>query len=734
MKNKWVKRSIAAGLILMLCVVGLHIGLHVLSSRAWVHQKISEKLAQATGREVRLGHALLNLRGVSVQDVALSKLGGFEAGEMFHVRQAQVRVSLWHLLYGHFKIKAVKVNGLSLHVVRDEKGKLNVDFSDDAAPDIAAEKEDFSKPFSMSIDVLAARDLYLSYEDQQTRLLAELQHTDISVRRFAWNKPFEVRFNTSAVYQQDERKLQIPAGLVAKVNLADLNLADARVDISSLSFHSGETRLRGEGSVQNFINPQFDFALHGKNFASENVEGFVPAEYPFALKHVSLRARGTFSSEQKQLRLEDSALLLPGTELSLGGLMRFAKGEYDIVARLQAQLDELAAGLSFLSSYKLAGNLTMLLRATHKQLSVQAELSEGGAGLSQVGELASVQATLDANGQMDGKNGQGTLGITGELNGEKIQTDFSFTQTPHELVANLKTAADRLILPPVPPDKNAKADETVQKMPTEQTGPVSEEKSDWPFPPLTAKADVKFGSLDAPYLNGKDFNFQLDMKGITPKMDNAHGTLALSVADGKITDLYKLTNSNAVMKVLFMSLNVVGKVFNSLDVLSVLGGLAGSSDKSTGEEVIKMVPDENGELIPVKVPAHARKMDGALAYDKFTTDVQFDDGLATIRAGHFVSGMMSFNLSGTTDFNTEKIDMTVHAAPGKHETDGVMPLTLKIGGTVSEPSGSMSVMGSMASLVTQGVTNNFASRAVKKTVGGLFGLFKKKEKEEPVQE
>ena len=44
--------------------------------------------------------------------------------------------------------------------------------------------------------------------------------------------------------------------------------------------------------------------------------------------------------------------------------------------------------------------------------------------------------------------------------------------------------------------------------------------------------------------------------------------------------------------------------------------------------------------------------------------------------------MMSFNLSGTTNFKTEKVNMTVHAAPGKHETDGVMPLTLKIGGTV----------------------------------------------------
>ena len=73
--------------------------------------------------------------------------------------------------------------------------------------------------------------------------------------------------------------------------------------------------------------------------------------------------------------------------------------------------------------------------------------------------------------------------------------------------------------------------------------------------------------------------------------------------------------------------------------------------------------------------------------------------------------------------------MTVQAAPGKHEADGIMPLKLTIGGTVDDPKGSMSMLGSVSSLVTQGIGNNFASRSVKKGIGGLFGIFKKKEKQ-----
>ena len=725
MKKKWLKWTGIAGLVLVIGVTGLHIGLHLLSSRPWVHQKIAEKLAQATGREVRLGNALLNLRGVSVEDFVLSKPGGFKTGELFHIKQAQVRVSLWHLLYGHLKIKALEVDGLSLHVVRDEQGKLNIDFSDtseETEPENTPE-ESSAAPLALSIDVLSAKKIELSYEDKQNRTQILLHDLSITVRNFAWDKPFDVQLKTDVVYRQPGKELPVGVGLTAGANLAGLDLPKAQVTISSLSLRRGAAQLRAEGLLQDLKNPQFTIALYGKNFSAKEFEGIVSQEYPFEIKQISARAKGVFSTEENQVRIEDSALLFPGLEITLGGLIRLARGEYDGIVQLKAQLAQLAEGLPFLSSYKLAGNLAATARATQQKVSLQAELSDGEIVLAQTGKFAQVQAALDASGKMDGQNGQGVLGIMGELNGEKFQTDFSFTQTPKEWIALVKASADRLILPPAPAQETAPQPQT----PSEQTSPVSGEESAWAFPPITAKADVKIGSLDAPHLNGKDFNFQLDMTGITPKLDDAHGTLTLSITNGKITDLYQLTNSNAIMKVLFMSLSVVGKVFNTLDVLSVLGGLAGSSDKSEGEEVIKMVPDENGEMIPVKVPAHARKVDGALAYDKFVTDVQFKDGVALVKAGHFVSDMMSFNLSGTTDFNTEKINMTVHAAPGKHETDGVMPLTLKIGGTVSEPTGNMSVIGSVTSLVTQGVTNNFASRAVKKTVGGVFGLFKKKE-------
>ena len=151
MKTKW-KRWISISLaVLVLGPVFLDVGLHVLSSRAWTHRKLAEKLAQTTGREVRLGHLTLNLRGAFVDDFAMAKPGGFAQGEMLHVKQARVKVSLWHLLHGQLYIKDAEVNGLSFHIVRDEQGKLNTDFSTQDASVPPQPEENPGAPFDVAV-------------------------------------------------------------------------------------------------------------------------------------------------------------------------------------------------------------------------------------------------------------------------------------------------------------------------------------------------------------------------------------------------------------------------------------------------------------------------------------------------------------------------------------------------------------------------------------------------------
>ena len=252
---------------------------------------------------------------------------------------------------------------------------------------------------------------------------------------------------------------------------------------------------------------------------------------------------------------------------------------------------------------------------------------------------------------------------------------------------------------------------------------------------LKAKADID--SLDAPYIWGNDIHFAADLQGLTLTLDQAHGELALETGEGEIKDLNKLTNANILTRVMFGSLSAVSKVINSLNVFAVLNGLgsgvvsavSGKEDKPA-DMVVQTVKDENGNDVQIMVPYTDQKVDGRLAFELFSTDMTFTNGEAEIKKGSFVSDLMSFNLTGDMNFKTQTLDLKVNAAPGRHYEDGIMPLTLTVGGTLEEPKGSMSMTSSVTSLVTQGVGNNFVSRSVKKTLGGFFGLFKKKDKEE----
>ena len=716
MKKKWIKRILWACVLIASAFVLADVGLHFLSGTAWVHRQLAQQISNATGREVKLGHARLNFRGARIEDFILAKPGGLAEGAVLHIQRAVVKVSLWHLLHGHLKVNAVEVDGLSFHLVRDEQGKLNTDFSTEEIP--AQTQETSGAPFNVTVQELRARDVTFIYTDEPTSLQTELKNLDVTVRNFSWDKPFEVRAKTNLVYTQNADEFSADLALTLQAALGNLDLTNAQADITSLTLRKGEMRATLSGRVENFTAPVFDLKLDGKKISSADLLPFVSQDFPFTFSQLLVYAQGNVQTELKKVTLTKAGLTSPGVQITAQGAVPWANNELDLTTKATVQLDDLAEVFPLVKPYNLGGKITLNATAATQKISAKAAWLAGKLRVAQAGDFSELQVILDGEEHAGWKDGKGTLEINGELNGEPFETKFSFTQTPKKIMANLKASARRLVLPPA--EKSAK--NSSQLVAQNNT---SLQKSAWPLPPITAQADVQIMSLDAPYLRGNDLDFKLDMSGITPRLNQAHGTLALSIADGQITDLYHLTDSNALMKVLFMSLNVVGKVFNSLDVLSVLGGLTETSKQNEADEVIKILPDENGEMIAVKVPAHTRKVDGKLAYDKFVTDVQFDTGVATVKKGSFVSDMMSFNVSGTTNFKTEKIDMTVHAAPGKHDTDGVMPLTLKIGGTVSEPSGNMSVVGSVASLVTQGVTNNFASRAVKKSVGGFFGLFTK---------
>ena len=251
----------------------------------------------------------------------------------------------------------------------------------------------------------------------------------------------------------------------------------------------------------------------------------------------------------------------------------------------------------------------------------------------------------------------------------------------------------------------------------QQTQPVAEpqESEDgFSFVPININAKVDIKKIDIPFIKGSNLIFKAKAQNITSQMDKTHGTFDLSIEKGQIKDIYTISNANAVTKVMFMSLGIVSKVINTLNVLDLLNGMGKvlSGNKEEEEEV----------------PVH-QEINGKMDFDSFKTNVDFNQGLATMKKCSFVSSLFSFRVNGNINFDNRKIKLNVDSAPGRHTENGIMPLNIDVKGTIEDPKGSLSVLSSVADLVGNTITNNPVSNMLKSTWGSLFSSSKEEETE-----
>lgn len=725
--KKWSRRAAYAVLAFAILLTGFDLTLRGVSSSAWMRNWITEKLSGALSREVRLEKLSASLLGVKINGFAVSEAGGFEQGAFLGVERLRLRVSWWHLLHKHVKVRSLAVNGVYVQIIKNVDGGFNFDsFSADSP----GEKEDSSSGFSLRVtaDLVDLRNVNLSYSEWPDLALF-VHNASLSAHGAGLDRLFEIRLNALAEYRKNNTSALLPVGLLARVHPGGMNWEQAYAQLGGLSVRRGDAVINISGSARDFMRPQVELTAEARRVSSGALAVFAPDLPDFLIEQMRFSAHAFLDLPADKAEISSFGFSMPGFQAGGQGAVSYgARPEYNAHTFFKADLKELASAAPKLTKpYAPSGSVSGTADASNAHLAADITLSDAGGFIPYAGIFKGLNAAVLAEESGDLKTGTASGKFSACLNEAPFLMDFRITQTPEKIDAFVKASAKRVVLPPLPASEAAKPEPAFV---TDTTLPAAP-KTAWPLPPVSALVDIKIDSLDAPFFYGTDVSFQADAVGLTPDLKNAQGNLSLRTGNGEIRDLYRLTNANPVTKVLFLSLNVVGKVFNSLDVFAVLGELGDTTDKdqdeaAAAEKVVKTVIGPDGEPMQIMVPYSSRKMDGHMKYDQFDANIHFEDGVADMKEGAFVSDTVSFTLSGKTDFKTEKIDMRVQAAPGKHTADGIMPLKLNIGGTVAEPSGSMSVLGSVSSLVTQGVTNNFASNAVKKGVGGLFGLFKKK--------
>ena len=739
MKKKLKKISkwgfyILGGLLLAAALADT--GLRWASSSRRVKNYLVQKVSAALKRDVRLKQVRASLFGVRVSGLEVAEQGGFQQGTFLSVDKAGVRFSLIHLLHGHLKLRTVFLHGATLNITRSADGKFNfADLSSSSVP--SAQKEAHADPFlpRITLGLLDIEQLDVFYIDAaQNRSLA-VQQFMLRARRLMFTEPFRVISKAQVRWVEGDFPLESTLAFNARLNLADLDLEKAALDITNLIVRYRSTPAVLTGQIKNFTNPSARLALEISRLSNDTLAELAPdtPEFLIPALRVDVAARAHLADSRAQIsRLH---LQLPGGELNATAKAAFKeRADYQAEGDFAFNLDELAALSPILAStYGVTGQITGAFQAAADNWNAKLSVQQVGATLPAAGRLDGLSTQITA----EGLKTLAVKDLSGTLNGAHFDGYLTAVNRPLYVDARLELNMEKFILPPqaepapeqtqaeTPAAETVPAAEAVPAATQTQAEPAGTEQAalslapqeqatpqgpqaNTPkakFPPVHLRAQIKSGPVSVPYFYAKSVALHTRLTGITAELDKADGTVDMQIGEGEIQDIYKLTQANSVTKAMFLSLSVVSRVINSLNVVDLLS---------------KLMPGDK-EQMPEK------KTDGKLAFESFSGALKFNKGVMEMTKGSLVSDFMSLKISGTTNFRNGVLDMQVNAAPGKHYDTGIMPITLKIGGTVDEPKGSLSMLGSAAALVTQAVGNNFASNAVKKGVGGFFGLFKKKQ-------
>ncbi len=725
MKKKLKKISkwgfyILGGLLLMSALADA--GLRWASSNRRVKNYLVQKVSAALKRDVRLKQVRASLFGVRVSGLEVAEQSGFQQGTFLSVDKAGVRFSLVHLLHGHLKLRTVFLHGATLNITRRADGKFNfADLSSSSVP--PAQKEAHADPFlpRITLGLLDIEQLNVFYVDAaQNRSLA-VQRFMLRARRLMFTEPFRVISKAQVRWVEGDLPLETTLAFNATLNLADLDFEKSALDISNLIVRYRSTPAVLKGHIQNFTNPSAQLALEVTSLSNDTLAELAPDTPEFLIPALRLELAAALRLAQDRAQISRLHLQMLGGEVNATAQASFKERlDYQAEGDFALNLDEMAPLSPLLAStYGVTGQITGAFQAAADNWNAKLSVQQVGATLPTVGRLDGLSTQITA----EGLKNLAVKDLSGTLNGAHFDGYLTAVNRPLYVDARLKLNMEKFILPPQeePPtaavvplvpqtqgetagtEQAAAQQEQTALAPAQQAPQANTPKAK--FPPVHLRAQIKSGPVSVPYFYAKSVDINTRLTGITAELDKADGTAEMQIGEGEIQDIYKLTQANSVTKAMFLSLSVVSRVINSLNVVDLLS---------------KLMPSDKAQL-PEK------KTDGKMAFESFSGALKFNKGVMEMTKGSFVSDLMSLKISGTTNFRSGVLDMQVNAAPGKHYDTGIMPITLKIGGTVDEPKGSLSMLGSAAALVTQAVGNNFASNAVKKGVGGFFGLFKKKQ-------
>ena len=724
---------------LVLLVAALHFALVYIAPSDSVKQKIINTVHDQMAADIKIGSISASIFDFHVKNVELD----VKEKNIAKIDNLYIHFSLLKLLKGQLKINRITLENMDIFVVKDKSGKFNFDpilqspmFQSDPEkePEEETKEDEGINPLDLLLNSTQLHNCNITYTDEQADMTVILSKTSFDIKSFKFDNSFKIDLFTDVYAKINDMKIKsLKVALSAVANLHEVDLSKAEVKVLSLILRLKDTVIVTKGVISDFNNPKTNIVTKALKLSSKNLSEI--AELPdFEIPEITMQTTTNVNLDKSSVNIENFNINLLDSNITAKGNLNYGKKdlEYDINVIINLILENFHKVTKLIHPYNPTGKIEGNVNVTNKEsvLSGECSLINISAFTPQLGDFSEINSKIKINTISDIK----IPSLTGKLNKYPFKSSASYVMGKEKGSITANLTADRVygkMSKEYEKEADQKAEQTKQEAAQEPKKEVpankpAETKSS--MTPLDILVTANIKDLDVPFFMGKNINFKMDMQKVTTDLNAVVGTLDLSTDNGIIKDIYKLTESNVVIKGLFLSLKIVSDVINALNVLDILNTLGSAifSSKDKNENETEMTEEH--------AQAQQTKIDGKIDFVSFVTSLKFENGKGTFNKCSFVSNLLSFKVGGEMDFKEDKLKMTVNAAPGKHEDDGIMPLTMKIGGTMEEPSGSLSLLGSVTNLVGDALTKNIVSSTLKSGFIKLLGLKKHDENGNEIKE
>lgn len=669
-------------------------------------------------REIAFDRVSFNLIGVTLTDFALSEAETFAQGTFVKADKLQVKVALLPLLQKKVEISTVSLDGLAVNVIKQKDGSFNFDSLLPAETDAQAPANENTPSSSLDLDLTAdninINNCAFSYKDLQTGMSAAVNKLNLKIQDFDLKNPFSLKLRFTTAYQEGALSAAVPVTVDTAVNLANLDLQQAYVNIKAITAQYKNMRFLLKGQVKNFAAPDVDLTGTLSGLNQQTFADFLPDLPEFSLPEITVKVKAAADLDKSTAAIQQIKLAVLNSGFTASGTAGWGAADpvYNVKANLALHLDELVQMTSTVADFKPEGEITGSFTATDKK---DGKDVSGSVVLKNVSALYDVFTLKALNGaiKITSLDDISCPVLTGLFNGEKFTSSFSYKNIKDVLNLGLNLDLSKLTLAQFPGTDEEQASE--QSSAPAQAAPAAQDGSQTL---MNIKANVKIGTIKVPYFTAEGFNINADLTRVSAAMDKANGQVAFTLQPGAITDLDSLVKDTKIVKILLLPITLVNKVGKALNV----------------------------EIFPAENAAKKGQITFSVAEGKYT----FVNGVMNVDKTSLVSKLTNVNGSGTVNFPKNDINMKVSATVLTSQT----PIVMKITGTLDNPKGKLDVLNTVGSLVggilnyktpgkvvsgTASTAGNVATGAVKttgkvaqsgvdtvkNTLKGIGGLFKK---------